>query len=135
MEIPRTVIMRFVPPSELLPNARRRNHWRETAEATKRTRQIAVIEALNGWNGDPPMDGPLDVAITIVWPKGRKACDVDALAGLCKPVLDGCSGICWHDDAQLQRISYEAIRNPAALVHFPDGCTTITVKAWEQAAG
>lgn len=135
MSTPNVLIMKFVPPSELLPNARRRNHWRETAEATKRTRMLSVVEALNNWMGNPPLDGPLDVAVTITWPKGRKSCDVDALAGLCKPVLDGCSGIVWHDDGQLQRISYESIRNPAALAHYPDGCTTISVKAWEQAAG
>lgn len=126
--IPHQLIFPFVPPSELLPNAKRRNHWSVTARATQSIRTLSRSEAIRQWADQKPLDGELVAEVRIVWPKGRRSCDMDAIAGLTKPVLDALQDIVYHDDKQIARVTYESTRGTSVSEpYYPDGCTCVTI--------
>lgn len=85
--------VQLVPPASLSLNRRSRSGYHEHADDTARYRQDAahLLRAIYrpGEEGSitPPLP-PVCITYEVVWPKGRRRIDCDALAGLCKPLQD-----------------------------------------------
>ncbi len=85
-----TIVVPCDPPSELLPNARRRLHWRTVAKYSLAMRETATYAAL----GQRPLDwktitGPVILTLHADYGRRRRVPDLDGTLGACKNFLDG----------------------------------------------
>lgn len=128
-----TVTIPLDPPSELLPNNRRRGTqsvWTErevTAQARQAARQAALSVA-----PPQPIAGPIHLAIHAAYGHGRRLPDLSATHGACKAFEDGLidAGV-MVDDRQVEIIviTHEKIRGKRN--ERPQGYTTIHVAELE----
>ena len=91
-----------------------------TPEKTRKYEQLVAYCAREAWGKNPPLDGPIAVAMDVnlaipdSWSKRKKA---EALAGqimptgradldnYCKAVFDSLNEICYHDDSQIVSVT------------------------------
>lgn len=104
------VVIQGTPSSDLLPNRVMRRGGHDAARVAKAdARQIAKYTAVqhrNTCGGGPIFRGPVHVTERIVWGKGRRRCDIDAVPLLCKPLIDGlCDAGLIVNDAQITRLT------------------------------
>ncbi len=126
------LIIPGVPSPALSSNSRSRgNKWTER-EATASERAFAAVHARELWIGRPMLTGPLEAVVTLWWPSGRRRYDVDSLASLCKPYLDGLQGIVMENDSQIQRITYQQGRlDMVGKIDTPQGRTVIDFRVFD----
>lgn len=66
-------------------------------------------------SGDMPRySGAVRVTERVMWGKGERSVDLDTLAAMCKPYLDGITdaGSVWRDDSQIQELTVKQGRDP-----------------------
>lgn len=93
------IVVPMAPPSDLMPNKQRRQHWTIRAEATAQLRMAAKGAAMNARHALGQHRGvlflrPVIVAYEVIWPwliygDSQAIPDCDAIPAAAKAVLDG----------------------------------------------
>ena len=114
------------PPRELSPNAR--VHWRVRSKHTKQYRETAYLATVAATRVPFTGDGPIDLALTYAWEKGRKRMDDDNAWAIFKSGRDGVADALGFDDKRLRCVSVEQVRDP-------EGRGYTTVELWQEGDG
>lgn len=116
-----TVVVPFVPDRMLAPN--RGMDKRRKGPHVAALRMAAKGAAMNAGFAGPPLAGPVEVAYHVRWPTGRRRFDLDSVAAMCKPALDGLvdAGVLVND-GQMVLLTVSQSRTTG------DGETEITVR-------
>jgi hypothetical protein len=96
------IVVPLAPPAALAPNRLGHEHWRNRQQAAKELRTAAYFEAGEYGSWMFYDDERVSIHEHIVWPKGKRLKDPDALLTYCKPALDGIvdAGIIAGDSAK-----------------------------------
>ena len=119
------LILSGVPDRKLSPNNRRRMHWASEARLTSQVRDEFGWLLRDHYQGEITAS-PVQLTVSVIWPRGTRLGDVDALAAMCKPVLDALQGVVYVDDKQVTSVRYSQARDDTGT--WPDGCTVIDVE-------
>lgn len=94
-------------PSKLLTvNAARRTHYMAKAKVSKAMRTVGWAAARELVGEGVRFAGSVRVTETVYWGKGERSVDLDTIAPMCKPYLDGFTdaGV-WVDDKQMVELT------------------------------
>lgn len=111
-----TVTIPAAPPSKLLPNqASKQVHWGVRARLRREYRDIACYAA----RGAPPVRGPVEMALHVVYASPRRLPDLEATIYGCKALTDGVvdAGVL-ADDNQIARIVATHERAPKGATEY-----------------
>ena len=93
------VVIGCVPDADLGSNGRA--HWAVKARKAKALRQFVYYSTRED-APEQPMTGPVQLTISVGWPKGRKRHDDDNMVTLCKSLVDGMTDAgYWRNDRQV----------------------------------
>ena len=118
-----TVTIPGTPPRALSPNAR--VGWQTKARYTRVFRTMAYLSTLSAGGGTFAGDGPIYLAVTYAWGKGRRTVDGDNALALGKAALDGVADALGVNDRRFRCAAVEQVRDPAGV-----GYTTIAL--WQE---
>lgn len=126
------IVVGECPENSLLPNQRRKNHWRITASASANLRKSAQWEAATQKPQDWDAAKYYTAVVTVQWPRTRypprklaipTMPDLDGVLNACKPIIDGLedAGVI-EDDKYAQEYTVRQ-----CLVDDPNGSVIIDV--------
>ena len=113
------------PNPKLAPNRRNGKHWTVTHDAKLEAFGAAAtltMQAQRSTGYEPPMDGPVALAITFCAPDKRRR-DLDGLLSSCKASLDAVAQVLGIDDARFEPVTLrrgETTKGGAVVVEV--GC-------------